>query len=33
MHVIVDDVNFCDSLEWEYVKFKCRASTAYELPD
>ena len=29
----VDDVNFCDGLECEYVKYKSRASTARELPD
>ena len=28
-----DDVNFCDGLEWVYVKFKSRASSACELPD
>ena len=33
MHVIVDDVNFGDSLECVYVKCKSRASTASELPD
>ena len=33
MHVIVDGVNFCYGLEWAYVKYKSRASTARELPD
>ena len=33
MHVTVDDVNFCDSLECVYVKYKSHASTACELPD
>ena len=33
MHVTVDDVNFCYSLECVYVKDKSRASTARELPD
>ena len=33
MHVTVDEVNFCDSLECVYVNYKSRASTARELPD
>ena len=33
MQVIVDEVNFCDSLECVYVKYKSHASTAHELPD
>ena len=33
MHVTVDDVNFCDSLECLYVKLKSYASTAHESPD
>ena len=33
MHVIADDVNFCDGLECVYVKSKSRASTARKLPD
>ena len=33
MHVVVDDVNYCDGLEWAYVKYKSRASTARKLPD
>ena len=33
MHVTVDDVNFCDGLECIYVKYKCHAWTAHELPD
>ena len=33
MNVTVDDVNFCDSLECIYVKYKSLASTARELPD
>ena len=33
MHVTVDDVKFCDGLEYEYVKYKSRASTTHELPD
>ena len=33
MHVTVDDVNFCDRLECEYVKYKRRAATTCELPD
>ena len=33
MHVTVDDVIFCDSLECVYVKYKSHASTACELPD
>ena len=33
MHVIVDDVNFCDGLEFVYVKYKIRESTARDLPD
>ena len=33
MHVTVDDVNFCDGLEYVYVNYKGRASTAHELPD
>ena len=31
MHVTVDDVNFCDSLECIYEKYKSRASTTREL--
>ena len=26
MHITADDVNFCDSLECVYVKYKSRAS-------
>ena len=33
IHATVDDVNFCDGLECVYVKYKCRASRARELPD
>ena len=33
MHATVDEVNFCDGLEWVYVKYKSLASTAHELPD
>ena len=33
MYVTVDAINFCDSLEWAYVKYKRCASTARELPD
>ena len=33
MHVCVDDVNFCDGLEYVYAKYKSRASTAHGLPD
>ena len=33
MHITVDDVKFCDSLECEYGKYKSCASTARELPD
>ena len=33
MHITVDDVNFCDSLEFVYVKYKSCPSTARELPD
>ena len=33
MHVTFDDVNFCDGVEWVYVKYKSHASTARELPD
>ena len=29
----VDDVNFCDGLQCENLKYKSRASTARELPD
>ena len=32
MNVTVDDVNFCDGLEYVYVKYKSRASTARGLP-
>ena len=31
MHVTVDDVNLCDSLECVYVKYKGGVSTAREL--
>ena len=31
MHVTVDDVNFCDSLESVYIKYKSSALTAWEL--
>ena len=30
---VTDDVNFCDVLEYVYVKYKSRASTACEFPD
>ena len=33
MPVIVDDVNFYDGLECEYLNYNSRASTARELPD
>ena len=33
MHITVDDVNFCDSLECVYVKYNSHASAARELPD
>ena len=33
MHITVDEVNFCASLECVYVVYKSRASTARELPD
>ena len=33
MHVSVNDVNYCDGLEFAYVKYKSGASTALELPD
>ena len=33
MHVTVDEVNFCDGLEYVYVKNKIHALTARELPD
>ena len=33
MHVTIDDVNFCASLECAYVKYKSRVSTARELSD
>ena len=33
MHDTVDDIIFCDSLEYVHVKYKSRASTAHELPD
>ena len=33
MQVTVDDVNFCDGLESDYVKYKSHASTPRELPD
>ena len=33
MGITVDDVNFCDGLEYVYVKYKRHASTARELPD
>ena len=32
MHVTIVDVNFCDSLESVYVKYKSCVSTAHELP-
>ena len=33
MHVTFDDVNFCDSLECVYVKYRSHALTACEMPD
>ena len=33
MDVTVDDVNFCEGLEWVYVKYNSCASTARELSD
>ena len=33
MQVTVDDVNFCDDLVCEYVKYKSLAPTARVLPD
>ena len=33
MRVTVDDVIFFDGLEYVYVKYKSRASTARGLPD
>ena len=33
MPITVDDVNFCESLECVYVKYKSYESTACELPD
>ena len=32
-YITVDDISFCDGLEYVHVRYKSRASTARELPD